>query len=142
MLSRRLACSFLAVMFPLALSACGSNEADEAATGPVAVPSQTAAQAAVAEMAGTYEVTLTDDRTIMQTLAPDGTYVDRVDGEVTERGAWRQQGNQLCFDPDGGDSTEQCYAGGDPGPDGAFEMRDDTGAITATVRKAESQPTA
>lgn len=128
----------------LALAACGSNEADTAATAPADTPAPASNVDTVtpAAMAGTYELTLPDGTVTMQTLSADGTYVDRVDGEETERGTWRQQGDQLCYDPEGGDATEQCFAGGEPGPDGAFEMRDDAGDVTATVRKVETQPTA
>ena len=82
----------------LVLAACGSNETEDTAPAPadVAVPSPTTETVTPAAMAGTYEVTLPDGTVTMQTLSADGTYVDRMDGEVTERGTWRQQGDQLC----------------------------------------------
>ena len=128
----------------LALAACGSNETEDTAAAPADVAEATPAPDTVtpAAMAGTYEVTLPDGTVTMQTLSADGTYIDRMDGEVTERGTWRQQGDQLCYDPEGEAATEQCYAGGEPGPDGAFEIRDDAGDVNATVRKVEAQPTA
>ena len=128
----------------LLLAACGSNEAEDTVPAPadVAAPSPTTDTVTPVAMAGTYEMTLPDGTVTMQTLSADGTYVDRMDGEVTERGTWRQQGNQLCYAPEGDTATEQCFAGGDPGPDGAFEMRDDAGDVTATVRKVDAQPTA
>lgn len=128
----------------LALAACGSNEAD----APIPSPEATTASAPTvdtvtpASMAGTYEVTLPDGSTATQTLSADGTYVDRMDGEVTERGTWRQQGDQLCYAPDSEEAAEQCFAGGEPGPDGAFEMRDDAGDVAATVRKLDTEPAA
>lgn len=128
----------------LVLAACGSNEAEDTAAAPADVAVATPAPDTVtpAAMAGTYEVTLPDGTVTMQTLSADGTYIDRMDGEITERGTWRQQGDQLCYDPEGEAATEQCYAGGEPGPDGAFEIRDDAGDVNATVRKVEAQPTA
>ena len=128
----------------LALAACGSNETEDTAAAPADVAEATPAPDTVtpAAMAGTYEVTLPDGTVTMQTLSADGTYIDRMDGEITERGTWRQQGDQLCYAPEGDTATEQCFAGGEPGPDGAFEMRDDAGDVTATVRKVDAQPTA
>ena len=128
----------------LLLAACGSNEAEDTAAAPADMAVATPAPDTVtpAAMAGTYEVTLPGGSVTMQTLSADGTYVDRMEGEVTERGGWRQQGDQLCYTPEGEAATEQCFAGGEPGPDGTFEIRDDAGDVSATVRKVETQPSA
>ena len=69
----------------LALAACGSNEAEDAAAAPADVTVATPAPDTVtpAAMAGTYEVTLPDGTVTMQTLSTDGTYEDRIDGEIS-----------------------------------------------------------
>ena len=119
----------------VSLAACGGN-ADEAET-PMA--DETVADTAVtdtataSQMAGTYESTADDGTVTIQQVNADGTYVDTVNGTETERGTWRQQGDQLCYDPQG-DAGETCYTGGDPAADGSFTVTGDDGA-TMTVRK-------
>ena len=136
--------AFLALAAVVALAACGSHTDED--TAPVTTESEPSTAmidtVTPTAMAGTYEVTLPDGSVTLQTLSADGTYTDRIDGEIVDQGTWRQQGGQLCYAPEGEAANEQCYAGGEPGPDGAFEMRDDAGDVSATVRKIEVQPTA
>ena len=136
--------AFLALAAVMALAACGSKTDEDSAVVTTESEASTAAIDTVTPtaMAGTYEVTLPDGSVTLQTLSADGTYTDRIDGEIVDQGTWRQQGDQLCYAPEGEAANEQCYAGGEPGPDGAFEMRDDAGDVSATVRKIEVQPTA
>ena len=102
---RRLAAATFAIA-TLALAACdpvGGNEASEPeAPDP-------------ASIAGSYEATLEDGRTIIHTLGEDGTYRD-VDGEgnPVETGTWRLAEGDICYDPEGSDS-ETCFAGGPSG---------------------------
>ena len=126
------------------LAACG-NPAEEA-DDPIVAETPAATTGATNEMTGTYEVTMTDGTVVTQTLRSDGTYSDVANGEVTETGTWRANGEQMCYDPEG-DGAEQCYMGGQPGADGSFEVRDDEGNVTSTVRRIgdenmATQPTA
>lgn len=115
-----------------ALAACGSKE--EPAPEPVETATATTDTATAGQMAGNYEVRTANGSTITQTLNADGTYVDTdATGAETERGTWRQQGEQLCYTAAGG--TEECFTGGTPGPDGSFEVRDSTGTVVASVKK-------
>ena len=123
---------FMIVAACTALAACGSKE--EPAPTPTETATASTDTATASQMAGDYEVRTANGTTITQTLNADGTYVDKdATGAETERGTWRQQGEQLCYAPEGG--TEQCYTGGAPGPDGRFEVRDSTGTVSATVKK-------
>lgn len=118
-----------------ALAACGSNE--EPAPAPVDTSAPELGTTATGDMTGTYEIQMADGTVTRQTINADGTYVDTtVDGTETERGTWRQDGAQMCFDP-AGTEAEACYAGGAPGEDGSFQMRDAGGAVVSTVRKVE-----
>ncbi len=116
----------------VALAACGgdSDEVDQAdASRGGAVVTDTAS---ADQMAGTYEITMPDGSVTMQQVNADGSYVDTVDGQQTETGTWRQQGEQLCYDPEGPE-TEQCHIGSEPGADGRFTVETEAG--TTTVRK-------
>ena len=117
------------------LAACGSNE--EATVEPVETADAGMDATATGDMAGDYEIKLTDGTVVRQRINADGTYVDTtVDGTETERGTWRQDGDKMCFDADG-DDPEVCYTGGAPGEDGSFEARGPDGSVTSTVRKVE-----
>ena len=122
----------------VALAACGSNEEPAPEPLDTATPADTTlGSTATGDMTGTYEVQMADGSVTMQQINADGTYVDTMpDGTETERGTWRQDGSQMCFDPEG-TGPEECYAGGAPGSDGSFQMRDADGNTTATVRKVD-----
>ena len=125
-----------------ALAACGGN--DEPDADPVDTPAAdtTLDSTATGDMTGTFEVKMADGTVVTETINADGTYTDTAaDGTVTESGTWRQQGAQMCFDPTG-DEPEACYAGGAPGEDGSFEVRDASGNVVSTVRKIEAEPAA
>lgn len=118
------------------LAACGSKE--EAPVEPVETADTTMDATATGDMTGEYEVKMADGTVVRETINADGTYVDAtVDGTETERGTWRQDGDKMCFDPEG-DAPEACYSGGAPGEDGSFEVRDAEGNVTSTVRKIEA----
>ena len=124
----------------LALAACGSNEAEapapattDMAAQPTATPTAMGANASA--MAGTYEMQMADGTTVRQTLNPDGTYAyNDMEGSQTEGGMWRQNGNQLCLDPQGAE-PETCYTGSQPGADGTFTLTDANGDQVGTARK-------
>ena len=126
---------FLIIAACGALAACGSNEAEE----PVEPIDTTATAgttdtATTSQMTGTYEMTMADGTVVRQRVNADGTYVDTdMQGNELERGTWRQQGSQLCYD-DAGPGAEECWTGGTPGADGSFEA---TGAdgTSITVRR-------
>ena len=126
---------FLIIAACGALAACGSNDAEE----PVEPIDTTATAgttdtATTSQMAGTYEMTMDDGTVVRQRVNADGTYVDTdMQGNELERGTWRQQGSQLCYD-DAGPGAEECWTGGTPGADGSFEA---TGAdgTSITVRR-------
>ena len=126
---------FLIIAACGALAACGSNEAEE----PVEPIDTTATAgttdtATTSQMTGTYEMTMADGTVVRQRVNADGTYIDTdMQGNELERGTWRQQGSQLCYD-DAGPGAEECWTGGTPGADGSFEA---TGAdgTSITVRR-------
>ena len=128
---------FLIIAACGALAACGSNEAEEPVE-PIDTTTQagTTDTATAGQMAGTYEMTMDDGTVVRQQVNADGTYVDTdLQGNELERGTWRQQGSQLCYD-DAGPGAEECWTGGTPGADGSFEA---TGAdgTSITVRRVE-----
>lgn len=94
---------------------------------------------ATGDLAGTYRIDLADGTVLLQTLRADGTYVETTpEGAQTGAGSWRVgDRGTMCFDPEG-DEGEECYAGGAPGADGAFELRDANGNVRASVSRAEA----
>lgn len=132
---------FMIVAACAALAACGSNEEAETPVvtdATATAPAGTTDTATASQMAGTYEVTMDDGTVVRQTVNADGTYVDSdMQGTELDRGTWRQEGDQLCYDPDGND-PEECFTGGTPGPDGSFEVRNAAGEVASTVRRIEN----
>ncbi|WP_306095614.1 hypothetical protein [Qipengyuania flava] len=126
----------------VALAGCGSSEVEAPETEVENAEAQefTLDSTAMGNIAGTYEVKLADGSVTLQTINPDGTYVDATpDGTRTGGGTWRTGDNgTMCFDPEGND-PEECYTGGAPGEDGAFEMRGEDGTVQSSVRKVEAQ---
>jgi predicted small lipoprotein YifL len=125
-----------------ALAGCGLSEveAPEAEAEDAEAQEFTLDSTAMGNIAGTYEVKFADGSVSMQTINPDGTYVDTTpDGTRIGGGTWRTGDNgTMCFDPEGND-PEECYTGGAPGEDGAFEMRGEDGTVQSSVRKVEAQ---
>lgn len=128
----------------LTLAAC--NQKTETTVQPTATattmaeaPSPASNQAPTGNMAGKYEVTMADGKVMTETINPDGTYVDMMDGKET-RGKWRMDGTRSCFDPDG-DRAEECYTAGAPGADGSFVVTGADGKTKTTVRKVGAAPT-
>ena len=81
---------------------------------------------------------MADGTVVLQTINADGTYVETTpEGARTGGGAWRiGENGRMCFDPEG-EPGEECYSGGEPGEDGAFEMQDADGTVQSTVRKLD-----
>ena len=128
---------FLVIAACAALAACGSNEAEEPVdTLDTTVDTQagTTDTASAGQMAGAYEMTMDDGTVVRQQINADGTYVDTdLEGNEIARGTWRQQGSELCYDVEGA-ASEECWTGGTPGADGAFEATAADGR-TITVRR-------
>lgn len=126
-----------------ALAACGSK--DEPTPAPRDTADVSLGGTATGDVTGTYEIKLADGIVVMQTIDPDGTYIETTpDGARVGGGTWRTgDGGRMCFDPEG-DEAEQCYTGGAPGEDGSFVMQDAHGEPASTVRKVEpsAAPTA
>lgn len=126
---------FLIIAACSALAACGSNETEEPVEpADTTIPAGTTDTATTSQMTGTYEMTMEDGTVVRQIVNANGTYVDTdLEGNELERGTWRQQGSQLCYD-DAGPGAEECWTGGTPGADGTFEA---TGAdgTSITVRR-------
>ncbi|QYJ06165.1 hypothetical protein [Qipengyuania flava] len=122
------------------LTACGSEAAEDAAPDTTEAGEEiTLGSTAMGDIAGTYEITLSDGSVALQTINEDGTYADTTsDGTRTGGGTWRVgDAGAMCFDPEG-DDPEECYAGGEPGENGAFEVLGSDGSVTSSVRKIEA----
>ncbi len=116
------------------LAACGTaDETDEQAAE---AAEATLESTAMGDIAGTYEIAMADGTVILQTINADGTYVETTpEGAETQRGTWRAgDAGAMCFDPEG-DEGEECYSGGAPDEEGAFELRGEDGAVQSTVRR-------
>jgi len=126
----------------VALAGCGSSEVEppEAEAENAEAQEFTLDSTAMGNIAGTYEVKLADGSVSMQTINPDGTYVDTTaDGTRTGGGTWRATAEgAMCFDPEG-DEGEECFSGGAPGEDGAFELQGEDGTVQSSVRKVDPQ---
>lgn len=121
------------------LAACADNDADEAVvTGePMAeaAPAAPVADPALANAAGTYEMTAPDGTVMMRNVNADGTYTTQVDGTAAETGMVRLDGEAMCYDPEGPD-PESCWTAGEVAADGSFAVTDAVGG-TMTVRRTD-----
>ena len=127
---------FLALVAIASLAACNNANETETAEDGVAVDAPEATVASEdAAAAGTYEMTSADGVVTTQQVNPDGTYTEMVDGQQTESGTWRTQGEAMCFDPEGAD-PEECYTGSEVSADGTFRSIGPDGQETGdTVRR-------
>ena len=134
----------IAITAALALAACGGNEVEETDTGmantdtgmnaPMPAPT-------TASVAGTYTGTTEDGEQWSSTINDDGTYEDRMGGELIETGTWSARGEQTCFmqetvegDPA---ATERCFTFGEPDAEGNIVFTNPEGQ-EMTVRKQMS----
>ncbi|MXP09428.1 hypothetical protein [Pseudoblastomonas halimionae] len=127
---------FLLLAACASLAACGGNDTDETATIEPAEPVAEApapVDPAVADAAGTFEMTAEDGTVMMRTVNADGTYTSTVNGEAGEAGTVRMSGNDMCYDPEGPDA-ETCWTAGDTGANGTFTATGPDGE-TLTVRR-------
>lgn len=110
----------------LTLGACQKAEA------PAPAPEETAAAApsgtASGSIAGTYEETGADGKTVTTVIKEDGSYTESIEGNVTESGTWSSKDGKDCFDPEGDTAPTRCFTTSEMAPDGTF---------TATPEKGE-----
>ena len=130
---------FLVIAACGALAACGSNDAEPTVDTPTnTTQAGTTDTASASQMAGTYEMTMGDGTVVRQQVNTDGSYVATdLQGAELERGTWRQEGSELCYDPQGADA-EECWIGGTPGADGTFQATSSDGSTTATIRRIQN----
>ncbi len=116
------------------LAACGENDADEAAlpAEPV-VEAPAPTDPALAEAAGTYEMTADDGIVIMRTVNADGTYTTQADGTSGETGMVRLEGDAMCYDPEGPE-PEACWTTGEFADGGSFRITNGADEVM-TVRR-------
>lgn len=118
------------------LAACGGNEADDTTVAPQEpITEAPAADPALANAAGTYEMTAPDGTVMMRNVNADGTYSTQTDGTAGETGMVRLDGEAMCYDPEGPD-PESCWTAGEVAADGSFEVTDGVGG-TMTVRRTD-----
>ena len=128
----------LAAAFTVALGACSqaAEDSDEVAPAETTAAATEAAAAAPSSSAGTYEVTTKDGTKFTSTLNPDGTYQDTdAAGKVTEKGMWADHDGKTCFDPEGDETSGQCFTTTEPDAQGTFTATSDDGATKLTIRK-------
>jgi hypothetical protein len=111
------------------LASCGSkSEAPAPAATEEAMAADTAAPMAAATP-GSYDVTMPDGKTGVDTLMADGTYVSRdPNDKVTEKGTWVSKDGKTCFTPEG--KSETCYTETARNADGSFDATGPDGKVT------------
>ncbi len=115
-------------MLALALAACG--DAAEESDDPVPAATEVASEG----WTGVYEFETGGQKTT-STLMADGTFTDRVGGEVVQSGQWEERPDgKVCFDPLGDEAAVACYAAGEIAADGTMLVTPDEGE-PLTVRK-------
>lgn len=120
----------------LALSACDEAPADPA---PVA-PGPPAASVAAQMGPGLYAVGDGTQIYSRTRLSEDGSYTDIDEaGEIVGGGAWRNEEEEICFDPegDGADEGERCWRNDPPDTSGSFMTRRTDGAEEYRVTPLE-----
>ena len=97
-----------------ALGACSKQDAAPVgeATSEAAATEAPAAATVAADgksSSGTYKITTADGKVYMEEDKPDGTYVETLDGKVTETGKWVQKSpEQFCTTKDEAGAKERC----------------------------------
>lgn len=129
------------------LAACSQEpapapEASDTAT-PDAAMADTAAPAGETMAAdgkpstGTFKVTDSEGKTVMEEVKADGTYVDTVDGKVVETGKWEQKAPETyCYTKDEEGAVQKCNTEGVDAK-GVWTSTDPDGK-TATVVRVEA----
>lgn len=96
------------------LAACSKPDAEPAgeATDQVTASAAPRAETVAADgksSSGTFKVTTADGKVYIEQDKPDGTYVETLDGKVTETGRWEQKSLELfCKITDEAEAKELC----------------------------------
>jgi hypothetical protein len=112
----RLACLGPLVM----LMACDQPPMDPEPAEPPVLPEE----AGAAMPPGLYALGDEDTVFVRAQLNEDGTFVDiDEDGAVVLSGTWENEGETICFDPEGEGKQRHCWRNDPPRPDGSFVSR-------------------
>ncbi|WFL77159.1 hypothetical protein P7228_14370 [Altererythrobacter arenosus] len=121
----------------LVLAACSQAEAPEPEDN---IADKESVESVVAGGSGVYEVATEDGRVAQTVMRDDGTYTDTdPDGNVTETGTYKTDGDRTCFDPEG-DDAEYCFTNGPLAEDGTFSTTRDGEAEPITVKRVGDVP--
>jgi putative hemolysin len=96
-----------------AVSACSkpapAPEAEASAAPEVSAPAASSLAADGGPAHGTYQVTDSEGKVMMDEVKPDGTYSTTIDGKVIDTGKWEQKSpSQYCFTKDKEGATQEC----------------------------------
>jgi putative hemolysin len=96
-----------------AVSACSkpapAPEAESSAAPEVSAPAASSLAADGGPAHGTYQVTDSEGKVMMDEVKPDGTYSTTIDGKVIDTGKWEQKSpSQYCFTKDKEGATQEC----------------------------------
>ena len=115
------------------LAACSEAEAPtEEATAPAADAAAAPAAAAYELEPGTYDYTRSDGTSGINTVNPDGTFSNAIEGGDIETGTWAQEGGLSCLTPAAGE--KRCYTFTQPDAEGNFTGTMANG-VTVQVKK-------
>ena len=121
------------------VTACSQSEPAPEATEEAAAPAPAAPSLAAdgGPAVGTYRVTTSDGKVVIEEVRADGTYTDTVDGEVVETGRWEQKSpEQYCYTKDEAGATQECNTEA-VDADGVWTSKDSEGKV-ATVERVEA----
>lgn len=115
------------------LASCGAKEEaappEVAASDTVPIDVGTTAAPVASVTPGSYEFKDPAGKLLIDTLAEDGTYVERDEaGKVVENGKWSVKDGKTCFAPDGKD--EMCFTESARAADGSFTATAPDGSTT------------
>jgi hypothetical protein len=121
----------------VAVSACSKPApAPDAAAGtaPEAAAPAAASLAADGKPAdGSYKVTTSDGKILMDEVKPDGTYSTSSDGKVIETGKWEQKSpSQYCYTKDEEGAAQKCNE--EKVENGVWSSKDPEGKVSTVER--------
>ncbi|MCB2066774.1 MAG: hypothetical protein KDE15_09070 [Erythrobacter sp.] len=125
---------YILILGPLALAACSSEPAEEAAPAEPAATETAAPTVANGTAAGTFTVTAADGTVSTTTTNADWTYSDMAaDGSLIEEGTWAVTDGKTCFTPTTEGREAMCWTESAPGPDGSFTATSDGGEVVTVA---------
>jgi hypothetical protein len=103
----------LAIAALAALAACNqpapAPEAEASAAPEAAAPAAETLAADGNPSHGTFKVTMSDGKVLMDEVKPDGTYSTTDNGKVVETGKWEQKSpSQYCYTKDEEGAKQEC----------------------------------